>query len=278
MRMIKVLILVIATIFELSIYAQNADGQLQKPKESYVYLAKPKVLVFSKIGAWRNPAHTVTGYFHKSISAGREMLTKMAADHNFEVVFTDSSTLFTDQGLAPFDAIIFLNPNGYILNENEREAFQKYMRSGKGYVGIHAAANCELDWPWYMKLTCAYETGVNANNVEGTVVLQNETHASVKNLPKTFSVKDEWLKYNLDVRSLNDSNIKLLAVVNEDCYKPGVTSTHSISWYHQYDGGRVWYTGFGHQAPVFSDPNVIENIWGGIQYAVDKPLTEVKNQ
>lgn len=270
-KTIQLLFFVLFCFVAFSLTAQQSNEQqlnFRKTTESLV--VKPKILVFSKIGKWRNPAHTLVGYFHASIPAGKAMLTKLGADHNFELTFTDSSTIFTDKGLAPFDAVIFLNPNGYVFNADERLAFQKYIRSGKGYVGIHAAANCELDWPWYMKLTGAYETGVNANNAVGTLTLQNSNHASTKNLPATFTVKDEWLKYDLDVRTLKNSKIKVLAVVDEACYKPGATTTHAIAWYHKYDGGRIWYTGFGHHAVVFSDPNVIEHIRGGIEYALGK--------
>jgi cytochrome c len=235
------------------------------------YPVKPKLLVYSEIGQWRDPEHKLKGFYHKSIQAGVQMLKNLAEKYAFELVVADTSNDFTDAGLAPFQAIIFLNPNGYILNESERSAFQKFIRSGKGYVGIHAAANCELDWPWYMTMLGAYETGVNANKASGTIVVQDHAHASTKNLPTEFTITDEWLKYDKDVRTLNDPAIKILTVVKEDCYRPGATTTHPIAWYRAYEGGRVWYTGFGHHAAVFSDAHVIEHIWGGIQYAVGKP-------
>jgi type 1 glutamine amidotransferase len=240
----------------------NADRSEKNPAR------KPKLLVYSEIGKWRDPEHKLKGYYHESIPAGAAMLTRMAQEKNFEVQFTADSELFTDEGLAPFDALVFMNPNGYVLNADERLAFQKYIRGGKGYVGIHAAANCELDWPWYMKMIGAYETGVHANNALGKVRLVDAQHISTRNLPSVFEVKDEWLKYNLDVRTLKDEDFQVLATVDEDCYKPGATTHHAISWCREFEGGRTWYTGFGHHSVVFSDPNVIEHIWGGIQYAL----------
>jgi type 1 glutamine amidotransferase len=29
---------------------------------------------------------------------------------------------------------------------------EQFIRSGKGFVGIHSAADTEYDWPWYTQL------------------------------------------------------------------------------------------------------------------------------
>jgi type 1 glutamine amidotransferase len=231
-------------------------------------MTMPRILVFSKIGAWRDLAHTLPGYYHQSIPAGQAMLRRLGEEEGFTLSFTDSSAAFTEEGLAPFDATIFLNPNGYVFNAPERAVFQNFIRAGKGYVGIHAAANCELDWPWYRELIGACETGVHANKADGKITLLEPSHRSTQALPKTFSVQDEWLSYDRDVRSMEGEPFNVLAVVDESAYREGATTQHAISWCREFEGGRTWYTGFGHHAEAFANPHVVEHIRGGIRYAL----------
>ncbi len=233
----------------------------------YFANAQAQVLVFSKIGQWRNAAHTLAGWKHPSIPDGIAMFKKMGLDHNVTFKFTDNSNDFTDAGLAPYTAIVFLNTNGYILNASERLAFQKFIRSGKGYVGIHAASNCEQDWPWYKQLIGSFETGVQANAL-GEVIVKDATHISTKNMPATFKITDEWLQFDVDVLNVADKSFKILTSVNENSYNPNSNKQHSISWYHEFEGGRAWYTGMGHNSEPYKNPIFIDHVWGGLQYAM----------
>jgi hypothetical protein len=42
-----------------------------------------------------------------------------------------------------------MSTTGDTLNAAQQTASEKFIRSGKGYVGIHAAADGEYDWRWY---------------------------------------------------------------------------------------------------------------------------------
>ena len=42
---------------------------------------------------------------------------------------------------------------------------------------------------------------------------------------------------------------------------------HPIAWYHEFDGGRAWYTGGGHTDASYSEAAFLQHILGGIQYA-----------
>ncbi|MDE2996922.1 MAG: ThuA domain-containing protein, partial [Bacteroidota bacterium] len=57
------------------------------------------VLVFSK----------TAGYRHDSISAGIAALESLGTEHEFDVVATEDASVFSDEGLSPFDVIVFLN-------------------------------------------------------------------------------------------------------------------------------------------------------------------------
>ncbi|HWM06612.1 MAG TPA: ThuA domain-containing protein, partial [Actinophytocola sp.] len=111
--------------------------------------ARFSVLVFSK----------VNGFYHDSIPAGQQAITELGAEHDFDVTVSDDPTLFTDEGLTGFDAVVFNNTNsrdGAILDAAQRAAFERYVRAGGGYTGIHSASGTEYDWPWYGELMGAF--------------------------------------------------------------------------------------------------------------------------
>ena len=106
------------------------------------------VLVFSK----------VNGFVHDSIPAGKAAIQQLGVDNNFQVTVSDDANLFTDAGLAPFDAVIFNNTNGRdgaVLTAAQRAAFERYIRAGNGYTGIHAATATDYDWAWYHSMVGA---------------------------------------------------------------------------------------------------------------------------
>ena len=102
---------------------------------------QPNVLVFSK----------TNGYRHASIPAGIAAIKALGAANNFTVDATEDSLAFTDENLAKYKVVIFLNTTLNVLGEEQEKALEKFIQKGCGFVGVHAAADCEYDWPWYVK-------------------------------------------------------------------------------------------------------------------------------
>src|SRR5256714_12207545 len=86
---------------------------------------RKRLLVFSKTAAFR----------HASIKDGKIALQKLAAEHNFAIDFSEDSTVFTDANLAHYDAVVFLLTTGAIFDNNQKAAFERYIRGGGGDVG-----------------------------------------------------------------------------------------------------------------------------------------------
>ena len=150
----------------------------------------------------------------------------------------------------------------------DRLEFNRFIQAGGGYVGIHAAADTEYKWEWYGKLVGAYFNGhPNDPNVrEADIQMVDATHSSTKMLPKTWHCNDEWYNY----KNINPS-IKILLNLDETTYEGGTNGeSHPIAWYHEFDGGRSWYTGRGHTDESFEEPLFIDHLWGGIDYVAAK--------
>lgn len=217
---------------------------------------KPKVLVFSK----------TEGFRHASIPAGIKAIQQLGADNGFDVDTTENAAFFTEDSLAQYAAIIFLNTTGDVLDNRQEADFERYIQAGGGFVGIHAATDTEYGWPWYGKLVGAYFNDHPAGTAKAKLTVTDKNHPSTAEIPETWEHTDEW--YNF--KNVN-KDTKVLMKVDEKTYKGGTMGDdHRISWYHEYDGGRAWYTELGHTEESYTEPNYLKHILGGIQYAIGK--------
>ena len=88
----------------------------------------------------------------RSINDGIEALKELGKKNYFELQWHQDAVGITLEYLSKFDVIILLNTTGDIFADNEKRAIEKFIQSGKGFVGIHSASDTELGWLWYSKL------------------------------------------------------------------------------------------------------------------------------
>ena len=220
--------------------------------------AKPfVVLVFTK----------TQGFRHPSIPAGIAAIKSLGVKHHFDVHTSEDAALFTHANLARYRVVIFLNTTGDILTPDQQSAFERFMKRGGGFVGIHAATDTEYDWPWYGRLIGAYFAD-HPDIQPATVKSMDTTHLSTQHLPVAWRHTDEWYNFRQDP----SSHVTVLLTVDETTYRGGrMGPSHPIAWYHHYDGGRAWYTAMGHTIASYEEPWFLTHILGGILWAAETP-------
>jgi len=201
-----------------------------------------KVLVFSK----------TAGYRHSSIEPGQEFFKKIASKEHLDFTFSENAEDINEENLKNFSAIVFLNTTGNILDDRQQSDFERYIQAGGGFMGIHAAADTEYDWPWYNKLVGGWfmsHPGGEVSNIQnGKMTVSNQNHSSTKHLPVTFNREDEFY----DFRSFQKDAVHVLITLDENSYKQGkMGDFHPMAWYQEFDGGKVFYTNFGHVHSTF---------------------------
>jgi type 1 glutamine amidotransferase len=211
-----------------------------------------KVLVFSK----------TAGFRHDSIPAAVAAIRTLGSRNNFVVDAVEDGAAFNDANLARYKAVVFLLTTGDVLDATQQAAFERYIRGGNGYVGVHSASDTEYDWPWYGGLVGAYFQGHPAIQT-ATIRLEDRQHPSTRPLPEPWVRRDEWYNFRTNPRA----NVRVLARLDEATYSGGTMGDHPIAWYHAFDGGRAWYTAGGHTAESYSEPLFLEHLLGGINYA-----------
>ncbi len=230
----------------------------------------PRILLFSK----------TEGYRHESIPAATAALHKLCTAHGIAVDTTEDAEDFTAKNLRRYSAVVFLSTTGDVLNPTQETDFERYIQAGGGYVGIHAASDTEYGWTWYGGLAGAYFSS-HPDQQTATLKVEDHAHASTRHLGDTWQRYDEW--YNF--KSLNP-NVKVLLSLDESSYKggthcgsgtagasaeaPKAGPCHPASWYHEYDGGRAFYTALGHTKESYAEPEFLKHVLGGIRYAIGK--------
>lgn len=221
-----------------------------------------KVLLFTRTMGWH----------HESINEGVDAIRKLGERHFFTVDWQENPTVFTDAKLAEYQAIIFLNTTGDILNDEQQQAMTKFIQGGKGFVGIHSAADTEYDWEWYTKMVGRM---FHIHPAVQTAVLRvsDSKFPGMERIPANWYWTDEWYEYGEE----KTKGMTTLLTVDEKTYDPyakwgekvgkGMGDVHPIAWYHYYDGGRAFYTGLGHLPLVFSDEVFLQHLYGGIYWA-----------
>ncbi|MFF3897860.1 lectin [Streptomyces sp. NPDC001812] len=231
------------------------DHAAHAPDRTVTTTADPayEILVFSR----------TAGFRHSSIDEGIAALRDLGAANNFTVTATEDPTAFTTAHLARYRTVVFLSTTGDVLGPTQQAAFEQYLGAGGGYVGIHAAADTEYDWPFYEGLAGALFQSHPAIQ-PATVKVEDRAHDATAHLGRTWQRTDEWYNYRTNPRT----TAHVLASLDESSYSGGTMSgDHPIAWCKDYAGGRAFYTGGGHTEESYADPAFRRHLLGGIRWA-----------
>ncbi|MFC5959412.1 ThuA domain-containing protein [Streptomyces pratens] len=212
-----------------------------------------EILVFSR----------TAGFRHSSIDDGIAALRALGTANNFTVDASEDPQVFTTGNLAQYEAVVFLSTTGDVLGDAQQATFEQYIKEGGGYVGIHAAADTEYDWPFYEGLAGALFHSHPAIQ-SATVEVEDRAHDATAHLGTTWQRTDEWYNYRTNPRT----TAHVLASLDESSYSGGnMSGDHPIAWCKDYQGGRAFYTGGGHTDESYADPAFRRHLLGGIRWA-----------
>lgn len=241
-----------------------ALGLLASQAAALPSAAAPRVLLFTE----------ADGFVHPSIADGIVALTAMAAQEGFALDVVDESEGFTPGNLTLYDTVVWLSTTGDVLTAPQQSAFEGFVEAGGGWVGIHAAADCEYDWPWY--------GGLLGNGAwfdshppiqEARVELEGFGEPGAGIFPASGPFTDEWYNFQANPRSA----VTVVLTVDESSYDPGsgaMGADHPIAWHHVWDGGRAFYTVLGHRPETWQDPRFLSQIRAAVLWTAGAFLFE----
>lgn len=279
---------------------QLPAGALEKiqqalPSASFAKPQKPrKLLVFA----------VTRGFRHGSIITGKLALTELGKKTgSFETVVSDDLANFESPAIQQFDAICFLSTTQDVfmpaadelnaMSEEQkkttteqalrlRENLMNFIKSGKGFVGIHAATDTLYNWPQYGEMIGGYFDGHPwgaGTDVQIDVEKGQEQHPLAAMFEgKSLNFKEEIYQHkqpydSSKVTMLLRLNVEKSAQVQNLKRQDG---DYGVSWARQWGQGRVFYCSLGHNNEMYWHPLVLKHYLAGIQWAMGDLQATVK--
>jgi type 1 glutamine amidotransferase len=215
-----------------------------------------------------------TGYRHESIPAAVEALKAIGTKAGYTVDASEDPNVFTAENLAKYKALVLVSnstdpnkPETEWFTGARRDALQGFLKAGKGVVGVHAAADSHYHWPWYGQMIGGYFERHPKGTPTGTQTVVDAKHPATRKLPATITRNDEWYYYkDLDPR------LHVLITIDPATIGEGQpdANPNALVWYHEFGGGRVFYSGLGHTSESYAEPYMVTLLTGAITWAVGK--------
>lgn len=206
------------------------------------------------------------GERHESMPEGVELIRTLGASNNFHVNNSEDPSDFSYDRLSQHDGLVLLNCHGEIFDTTEKDALERFVEEGGAVIAVHASAGVSSSWDWYGELIGA-RTSSHLDFQSAIVNREHDRHPSMLPVGAEWFMSEQWYNYSTNPR--NNSSIVVLASIDAASIIGGNREDHPIVWAQRFSGGKVWYTGLGHDSRSFSNTAFKEHLLGGIVWAID---------
>jgi type 1 glutamine amidotransferase len=242
------------------ILAQTGAGEAARNHATSAARAKHKVLYLT---------HSA-GFKHDVLPVSEEIMKEMGERTGaFEVTATKDCSLISRDSLKQYDAVVFYTTGELPITDEQKAAFLDFIKSGKGFVGIHSATDTFYKWPEYGELIGGY-FDQHPWHQDVTINVEDNKHPATRHLGKSFQLKDEIYQF----KDFSRSRVHVLLSLDTssvDLTKPAVHRTDkdfALAWWRNYGKGRVFYTALGHREEVWRDARFQQMMIGALEWAM----------
>jgi uncharacterized protein len=195
------------------------------------------------------------GYRHDVIPLSKAILTQLGSNSGvFEVTATEDTSEFSTENLERYAAVMFYTTGELPMSDAQKTALLNFVRSGRGFLGVHSATDTFYTWPDYLDLVGGYFNGHPWHQAV-TIEVVDPSDPLVAFLGNSLQVEDEI--YQISDFDYRGSRVLLrLDPSSVDLSKTGVHQRFygwPLAWTRFYGDGRVFYTALGHEPSVWQD-------------------------
>jgi type 1 glutamine amidotransferase len=213
-----------------------------------------------------------TDWIHPSNPVAVQALVDMGSANGWTVATSDSDSYIRDATLYGVDVVVFSVTSGDILDDEARLALGAFFQRGGGFVGIHSPSHTEWDWPFYLEkvVPVTFLTHPFPMNVlSGQLIVEDPADPIVGELPNPWSHADEFYTFSQRPEDIPGLHIQLALDEDHVVDYPDADRVgyHPITFSHELDGGRAFYTALGHTPESYSEPLFLQMIQRGIEWA-----------
>lgn len=209
------------------------------------------------------------GFHHQITEESETILKQLGEKAGFEVTVTKDSVPINAANLKNFDAVVFYTTGELPFSDAQKAALLSFVKSGKGFVGIHNATDTCYKWAEYGELIGAYFDG-HPWTQEVNIKVEDTQHPSTRHLGQSFRIWDEIYQY----KDWSREKVHVLLSLDNtsvDLTKQGVKRADkdfAIAWTKDYGKGRVFFTGLGHDEHTWRDPRYQQHLTNGILWSL----------
>ncbi|QDK78063.1 ThuA domain-containing protein [Spirosoma sp. KCTC 42546] len=194
---------------------------------------KPKFKVIAFYTAQNDKAHI--SYVHEA----NRWFPKAAAKYNFSYDSTDNWNNLNTEFLSNYQVVLFFDTRPE--EPAQREAFEKYMKNGGGWMGFHFAgfaltpSKYPQNWDWYHnEFIGAGSYKSNTWRPTSAILrVEDRKHPATKHLPKTFkTAPNEWYRWTNDLTKNPD--IDILMAIDSASFPLGTGPKPHEIWHSGY--------------------------------------------
>lgn len=166
--------------------------------------------------------------------------------------------------LANYDGVIFCNTTGE-LPLPDGEGLVNWVKSGKAFVGMHAATDTLKNMQPYYEMINGSFAG-HLWHAGGTYTFTNHepSHPAVAMFPSSFEWKDEIYQYS----HYNPESVRVLLSLDMVKTEPHAPYHVPVSWVRDVGAGRLFYTNLGHNPETWTNETYQKHITTGIRWAL----------
>lgn len=228
------------------------------------------------------------GFKHGVLPESEKIMQAIGAKNNFDVTISqESAKVITAENLKNIDVLIFYTTGELPWSEEQKKLFLDFIKSGKGFIGIHSATDTFYKWPEYGELVGGYFDGHPwTSNKQVTVKKDDKKFPVTKHFDDVF----QWVEETYQYKQFNAKDCKVvmsldIAPAKTDMTLKGIRGIHAVGeqtnikedsfplvWYRTYGKGRVFYSEPGHNSAIWNSEKYQTMIANAVKWVAKKKL------
>jgi type 1 glutamine amidotransferase len=208
------------------------------------------------------------GFKHKYLPTAKEVVESLGEQSGlFTVHATEDCSVLDKEDLKRYDSVLFATTGELPVSDEQKKEFIAAIKAGKGFIGVHNAADTFYKFPEYGRMLGGYFKA-HPWTQEIVAKVEDRTHPATKHLLASFKTKEEvytfkeWSRDRTQVLiSLDNSSVDLSKGTRED-------SDYALCWCRTYGKARVFYTGFGHFKELWHEEWFQKHLLSGILWTM----------
>jgi type 1 glutamine amidotransferase len=169
--------------------------------------------------------------------------------------------------------VVFASATGELFTPDQRAAFQGYLASGRGFVGLHGAGDGSHPG-WYQALLgygdyTGHPGGADQFQ-QSELILLDRGHPATQHLPPRWRWTEEYYAWQAPLRA----DAQVLARLDETGMRleprHRIGNKHALIWWRCEGKARIFFSALGHKRESWSDPAQLKMVDGAIAWAARK--------